>query len=105
MRARPPLWCCGGIAHPLWWQIIISALFVSHYGLIEILSSFSNSCTVLPYNDDGIRPFNAAFNSFNACTNASSGDTMGFVMCLCFKNTVSEIRSAPVCLLHTSKNL
>ena len=52
---------------------------------------------MLPSNAGGTRPFNAEVNSFAACTTASSGDMVGLSMCLCLKNTVSEIRSAPMC--------
>ena len=66
--------------------------------------TFFNSVTVLPSDVYGIRPFNAGVNSFTACNTPSSGDTVVFVMCLCFKNTVSEIRSALMCVYSRPQN-
>ena len=53
-------------------------------------------------SDPGTFAFNAAVRSLAAFTIASSGVTVGFIMCLCLKNTVLVLLTAPVPLTHTS---
>ena len=67
-----------------------------------MVSNFAKSSRALPSSVVGRLPFNASVSSFSACTMASAGVAVEFVMCLCLNRTVSVILTTPVPLTHTS---
>ena len=68
------------------------------------LSNFCNaSYSIVPFVF--CRSLNASVRSFNAFTIVSSGVSVGAVMCLCLKCTVSDILTPLVCFTYISWHL
>lgn len=66
------------------------------FSISSIFSSASISAAPLTF----LLPFSACVRSSKAFTIVSAGVTVGWVMYLCLKNTVSDIRSLLVCFTY-----
>ena len=100
--ALHPWWCCRFLHHP--WRLLhhLDYCFVALCFLCKDFSTLSGSSRDVSLSDPGNFPFNASMSSLAAWTMASAGVTVGFVMCLCLKKTVSVLLTAPVPLTHMS---
>ena len=83
-----PWWCYSFLPHP--WRLLhhLSCCFVALCFFCKCFSTFSISSRDISPSDSGTFPSKASVIYLAAWKIAPVGVTIGFVVCLCLKNTV-----------------